>query len=399
LVIADDVEVLNNTQTQGMRDKLSQTVKEFEAVLKPGGRILYLGTPQTEMSLYHLLGERGYKTRIWPARIPGEGERYNGNLAPFIKALEGKQGQSTDPLRFDEHDLLEREASYGKSGFALQFMLDTSLKDDLKYPLKLSDLVVMDINPALAPLKVAWSSASPFQCLDLPALGLARDRFYQPSYISEQWGEYTGSVMAIDPSGRGKDETGYAVVKMLNGQLFLTKGGGLQGGYELETLEHLASIAKTQSVNLVLIEANYGDGMFTQLLKPILFKHHSVTIEEVKHHIQKERRIIDILEPVLNQHRLCVDRSVIREDFDSAFDPAYKLFYQLTRITREKGSLAHDDRLDALAIAVGYWTEQMAKDRERGEEEHKENLIIQELERFKEHALGYKSKALQWMRV
>jgi hypothetical protein len=35
----------------------------------------------------------------------------------------------TDPQRFTELELREREASYGRSGFALQFMLDTSLSD------------------------------------------------------------------------------------------------------------------------------------------------------------------------------------------------------------------------------------------------------------------------------
>ena len=46
VLIADDIEVPNNSATQGMRDKLSEAVKEFDAILKPNGRIIYLGTPQ-----------------------------------------------------------------------------------------------------------------------------------------------------------------------------------------------------------------------------------------------------------------------------------------------------------------------------------------------------------------
>jgi hypothetical protein len=57
------------------------------------------------------------------------------------------RGAPTDPARFHDTDLLEREASYGRSGFALQFMLDTSVSDGDRYPLKLSDLVVMAIDP------------------------------------------------------------------------------------------------------------------------------------------------------------------------------------------------------------------------------------------------------------
>jgi hypothetical protein len=58
-IIADDIEVPNNSATQAMQDKLSELVKEFDAILKPGGRIIYLGTPQTEQSLYNKLPDRG----------------------------------------------------------------------------------------------------------------------------------------------------------------------------------------------------------------------------------------------------------------------------------------------------------------------------------------------------
>ena len=36
--------------------------------------------------------------------------------------------------------------------------------------------------------------------------------------------------MAIDPSGRGDNETAYVVVKMLNGYLYVTAAGGVKGG-------------------------------------------------------------------------------------------------------------------------------------------------------------------------
>ena len=67
IVIADDVEVLSNSQTPMMRDKLLTTIK-FEAVIKPGSRIIILWIPQSEMSIYHRLEESGYTSRLWPAR-------------------------------------------------------------------------------------------------------------------------------------------------------------------------------------------------------------------------------------------------------------------------------------------------------------------------------------------
>lgn len=403
VLIADDVEVPNNSATQMMRDKLSEAVKEFDAILKPGGRIIYLGTPQTEMSLYNQLPERGYEIRIWPALYPelNKVESYKGRLAPLItRALEDDSknaGKPTDSRRFDEADLLERRASYGRAGFALQFMLDTSLSDGDRYPLKVSDLVVMNLNPTMAHLKVAWSAA-PEVCLnDLPNVALTGDRYYRPMWHSDEMSEYTGAVMSIDPSGRGKDETGYAVVKNLAGNLYVTEAGGLSGGYEVETLEALAYAAKRNQVKYIIIEANFGDGMFTQLLKPVLARIYPCTVEEVKHSTQKEARIIDTLEPVMSTHRLIVDQKVIQKDFETAKDIKYSLFYQMTRLTRDRGAIVHDDRLDALAIAVAYWTESMARDNNKAAADILGKAMDRELKDFHKNVFGMgEKKSLTW---
>ena len=403
VLIADDVEVPNNSATQMMRDKLSEAVKEFDAILKPGGRILYLGTPQTEMSLYNQLPERGYEVRIWPALYPTIDKviKYMGKLAPMItKALEadkGNEGKPTDPMRFGEEDLMERAASYGKAGFALQFQLDTSLSDADRYPLKVGDLVMQNLNPTMGHLKIAWATSPELVINDLPNVALTGDRFYRPMWHSTDMSEYTGSVMSIDPSGRGKDETGYACVKALAGNLFLTEAGGITGGYDTETLEALAYAAKRNQVKYIIIEANFGDGMFTQLLKPVLQRIYPCTVEEVKHSTQKEARIIDTLEPVMSTHRLIVDQKVVQKDFDTAKDVKYSLFYQLTRLTRDRGALIHDDRLDALAIAVAYWTETMARDNNKAAHDIKSQAMDKELKNFNSIVFGRPKAQTTWM--
>jgi len=403
IIIADDVESANNSQTQMMRDKLAETIKEFEAVLKPGGRIIFLGTPQTEMSIYNLLDERGYKTRIWPARYPDDRLKtaMGYKLAPVIADVYDKENFPTDPDRFDGDDLLEREASYGKSGFALQFMLDVSLSDADKYPLKLNDFIVMS-GPSSwkeAPVSVQWASGK--EQIDsvkqLPNLGLKADYWAAPMNTSPETAKWDGSVMSIDPAGRGKDETAYAVVKMLKGQLYLTAAGGLKNGYSEESLEVLSKVAKEQQVNKIVVESNFGDGMFTQLLKPILTRTHPVHIEEVRHNVSKEKRMIDTLEPILNQHRLVVDDKVILQDYQAEVDLKYKLFYQLTRLTRDKGSLIHDDRLDALSIAVNYWVETLDRDIQQAVEDHKNDLLKEELDKFMEASIGRKPKRDNWI--
>jgi len=403
IIIADDVESANNSQTQMMRDKLAETIKEFEAVLKPGGRIIFLGTPQTEMSIYNLLDERGYKTRIWPARYPDDRLKtaMGYKLTPIIADEVTKEGYPTDPDRFDGDDLLEREASYGKSGFALQFMLDVSLSDADKYPLKINDFMVMS-GPSSwteAPVSVQWASGrEQIEAVkQLPNLGLKADYWAAPMTVSKETAPWDGSVMSIDPAGRGKDETAYAVVKMLKGQLYLTAAGGLKNGYSEESLQVLSKIAKEQQVNKIVVESNFGDGMFTQLLKPILTRTHPVHIEEVRHSVSKEKRMIDTLEPILNQHRLVVDDKVIQQDYQAETELKYKLFYQLTRLTRDRGSLIHDDRLDALSMAVGYWVETLDRDIQQAVDDHKKELLDKELESFMASSIGRPQKSDNWI--
>jgi hypothetical protein len=396
LIIADDIEVPNNSQTQQMREKLTTLVTEFDAVLKPldTSKIIYLGTPQTEESLYDALQDKGYITRIWPSRYPRPDQvnRYGDRIAPTLMneliANDKLEWQPTDPNRFDEEDLLERELSYGRSGYALQFQLDTSLSDADRHPLKLKDLIVMSVDISKAPEKPIHGTLSHLEVKDVPNLGMRGDRFYEPFKLSGDWVDYSGSVMAIDPSGRGSDETSYCVLKMLNGFLYCPDAGGVEGGYSGQTLESLVDIAKRNKVNYVLVESNFGDGMFSELIKPYFTKAYPVTLEEVRHSKQKELRIIDTLEPVMNQHRLVFDKDVIQKDYDSIqkypndIAQRYSLFYQMTRITKDRGALAHDDRLDALAMATAYWVEQMATDADELMVERHNELLDIELDKF-----------------
>lgn len=405
IIVADDIETPGNSATQMMRDKLSELVKEFDSVLKPldTSRIIYLGTPQLEMSLYNALAERGYETRIWPALYPEVAKvpSYQGKLAPkitqYIEQNVETAGKPTDPRRFGEEDLLERRASYGRAGFALQFMLDTSLSDADRYPLKVQDLVVMNLNPTMAHSKVAWA-ASPELCInDLPNVALTGDRYYRPMWHSDEMVEYTGCVMSIDPSGRGLDETGYAIVKVLAGTMYLVAAGGLAGGYSDQTLESLALLAKKHQVNHVIVESNFGDGMYTKLLTPVMAKHHRCLVEEVRHSQQKELRIIDTLEPVISNHRLVVDQKVIEEDYNSAKDVKYSLFYQMTRITKDRGALIHDDRLDAMAMAVGYWVDHMARDQDKAVQSIRDKALDRDLKSFMKSVLGRPGRKTTWM--
>lgn len=375
IIISDDVEVVNNSFTQGMREKIKEAVKEFDAILKPdeGSEITYLGTPQTAMSLYNVLGDRGYTVKIWPARVPSQELKnwYGNRLSKLISNM-SDTGKSTDPERFTDRDLTEREVSYGRSGFALQFMLDTSLSDADKFPLRTTDLTIMNCNPELAPEKTIWAAGYQNRINDLPNLGFDGDAYYSPMQISGEWRPYDMSVMFIDPAGRGLDECSWAIIKSQGINLYLVSSGGHRMGYSDMGMELLQSEAKKHKVNYILVESNFGDGMFTQLMRPFFTeeKGYACSIEEVRSNKQKELRIIDTLEPIMNQHRLIVDRQVIEKDYsdvqsltgtlENGF--SYSLFYQLTHITKDRNSLIHDDRLDALAGCAARFVEIMSAD-------------------------------------
>lgn len=371
IIIADDVEIPNNSATSTARERLEQLVTEFAALLKPldTSRTIYLGTPQTEMTLYKTLEDsKGYSTIIYPAQYPrnnAEDIMYGDRLAPLLRAeyeadKEALRGTPTDPIRFDSDDLRERELEYGKAGYTLQFMLNPNLSDAEKYPLKIRDAIVCSLDMDKAPLSYQWLPNRQNQNDDLPNVSLKGDTIHSYHSCSANVSEYTNKILVIDPSGRGKDETGYAVLYYLNGYIYLMEVGGFRGGYEDSTLEKLAKKAKYWKVNTVVHESNFGDGMFGKIFTPILLKHHQCAIEEIRAKGMKEQRICDNLEPIFGAHKIVIRAEAVREDYQTArdtdgkHDVRYSAFYQMSRMSRERGAVAHDDRLDAFALGVEY---------------------------------------------
>lgn len=61
-------------------------------------------------------------------------------------------------------------------------------------------------------------------------------------------------------------------------------------------------------------------------------------------------------------------------------------------MTRDKGALAKDDRLDALAMAVAYWSKALAVETEKVVQAKRDEMMQAELERYMAHAIGHKPK-------
>ena len=374
LMILDDIEVPGNSMTEMMREKLLQLCTEAESILTPkkDSRIMYLGTPQTTFTIYRKLAERNYRPFVWPARYPRKDKlsQYENLLAPqIVEDIEmgAEEWTPTDPDRFTSDDLLEREAAMGRSNFMLQFQLDTTLSDAEKFPLKFSDLVITSVNPTQAPDAVVWCSDPRNILKDLPTVGLPGDYFYSPMQLQGDWGPYTETICSVDPSGRGTDETAATYISQKNGFLYVHEVRAYRDGYSDNTLLDILRGCKRYNVTKLVVETNFGDGIVAELFKKHLIQtKQAIDVEEVRANVRKEDRIIDTLEPILNQHRLIVDRGVVEWDYASNKDAPpedrllYMLFYQMSRMCREKGAVKHDDRLDSLAQGVKYFTDAMS---------------------------------------
>lgn len=429
LIIPDDVETQTNSLTTVMREKILEAVKEFESVLTPGGQIKYLGTPHDVDSLYEKLlrlkgpdGTAVYYARVWPALFPTQEEAasYRGRLAPYIEHEIGKLGpscigHSTMPLRFTDKDLETRCAAMGKSEFRLQFMLDLSGTFTDRFPLKLKDLMVMDLDANKAPEDLVWGTTHPDR--DLPVMGFDGDYYMKPVQISPMMLPYSKKIAFVDPSGRGANETTLTVAGELHGRAFWLYQYATTDGYSPPTLEHIAKSCVRFGVSTLYVEGNFGDGMFLSLMGPVLIRaweeehkrrklanlprleQQGTTLVEIKSgSAQKERRILSVLEPVFQQHRLVVDRSVIEADYKSLQSMEgedtrhyYAWGYQATHITREKDCLTEDDRIEGLAGCLAQLAAELGVDpigMTRRAQAEREDDLEAELERLEAMQAG-----------
>lgn len=389
LLIPDDIESSKNGTTEVQRAALEHLSKDFASICQ-SGRIMYLGTPQTVDSIYNNLAERGFTIRVWTGRYPtvDEEKHYGDTLAPFLVehmaedaslriggGIGGDRGQPTDPLLLGEDKLCSKELDQGQAYFNLQHMLNTELSDSLRHPLKTKNLIVMPFDLEKGAGELSWLPSPDRQ---IKALGFtSKPQFFRPFTISTELYKYEGKHMYVDGAGGGKngDETVAAVTYFLHGYVFLAEILKLPGGYSDEVYTALSDLALKHNVNSIDVEKNFGFGALAAAWRPILHrayekagKNNAPAIEEPFETGQKELRIIDTLEPIMGRHRLIVHEDIIQYDLDSTNKypidqrESYKFFHQMGKISREKGSLIHDDSLDAVAGSVRKWTEMVAVD-------------------------------------
>lgn len=390
LLIADDVESDKNSRVDTARAVLEDKTRDF-ASLCSTGKIVYLGTPQNVDSIYNNLPGRGYEIRIWPGRYPTleEEPRYGAHLAPFIIARmqadprlrtgggpTGTRGQPTDSIILSETLLSFKETDQGAAYFQLQHMLDTALTDEQRFPLKVSKLKFAQLDKDTAAFEYSIMSDERF-LIAPPAQYKVKEPMYRVSHVGNSRARYEGTFMYVDPAGGGQngDETAWCVTKFLAGWVFIMEVGGMPGGSDDEHFDIVTEVVKRWRPQLIQVEENMGKGMWAKMWRPVLMASKVATqVDDFWESGQKELRIIDTLEPLIGRGKLVVNEDVIADDWTTvqkygAKSQTFSFLFQLSRITRERGCLTHDDRLDAVTGACRYWKDIIDQDETRAKEE------------------------------
>lgn len=398
LLIADDVETPENTVTVNSRERLREQVKEFRQIASFGDReILFFGTPHHRESLYDHLATKEiydshtgetirYVVRSWPIILP-EPKWLAQHVAPLIRERLSELGRDvapgeiipTCPGRFPRRIVLERLAE-GEINFARQSMVVADCAD-LTYPLRLSDLIVPDfeIPRDEGPLWIKWGRTRAGGVSnvreDLDVAGMTGDVLYRQFEVSANTGKWARTVMRVDPSGRGADQTAWAVGSFLAGWVWVkcVKGDGQdkdKPGDDPRILREIAADAMFYGVTEIIIEEQFGGSSFAQLLELEISKLYcgpgqnpaypdgwrcSIEIRHSKG--QKERRIIQSLSTPMANHRVVIAEDAIR--VVPGLPTRYQLQYQLSNVTEQAGSLTHDDKIEVMAGVVGEFGEEM----------------------------------------
>ncbi len=363
-IILDDVEIEKNSETSEAREKLINKVWEIEQIRNPDkGLIRILGTPQSAESIYNKMRD-AYPCSKFPALYPHPDEPGQmRDVDHSILEMDLEPGKSTQPERFTDDLLMERKSRVGPKLFSLHYHLDTSLADQDKFPLRLQDLIVLDLDTEVHPEKVVWCSDA---LKDMPSFGLNGDTLSAPMWVSDEYVPYKSTVMFIDPSGRGNDETAVCVASFGHGYVWVHDIIGFEGGYEEPILKKIVNLAlEYPHLKLIKYEENFGDGMFGSLLRPHVAElgRGQIGLEGYRVSGMKENRIIAALEPVMGSHRLVFNKRAIRQEETQR---------QISKIYNTRGALKHDDRVDVLAAAVGFFEDSLGIDVDSQVERYRE---------------------------
>lgn len=373
-LVVDDAETSNNGDTVKKRTTIDRNLDEATYVIKDGGYIRALGTIHFDDSVYVRLLGKGYRIWIFPMAVPSKDTAemcWDYYPEPVRKAiLAGKEGDPLDRFSKTEIELKRQNGllSYERQCICNPFRTSLSEK-----PLQLSKAIIFQADIEKLPIRF-YHDRSP-QHLDEDAMNFSSasilDKLYRPYKWDEKLTPYDRKIMYIDPAGGGKDETAVDIAGAANGYAVVFCSLGLIGGSKEENLKRIIELARRYKVDEICVEENFGQGMFAQLLRAYYFREYGrfgnldtngrptmIPITEHRVTQKKERRIISILDPVLNFGRLIITPDALQVDFESANEHltedrmCYRLTYQISYYSEGGNKIEYDDRIDALASAL-----------------------------------------------
>lgn len=433
VLIGDDIETPENTLTVNARERLREQIKEFRQIASYGDReIIFFGTPHHRESLYDHIASKTitdpdtgeviqYVVRSWPLILPEE-KWVTKHTAPLIRDRLSEFGRAVKPgeivpmwpNRLPRRIVLERLAE-GEVNFARQSMVVADCAD-LLYPLRLSDLVVPDfeIPRSEGPTWIKWGRTRAGGVSnvreDLETAGSSGDVLYRQFDVSPNSSRWARTIMVVDPSGRGEDQTAWGVASFLAGWVWVKclAGDGHtreRAGDDPSVIRRIAEDARHYGATEIIVEEQFGGSSFGQLIEVEIGKlflergqsdaypdgwRCSVEIRRSKG--QKETRIIQSLSAPMSNHRVVVAEDVIR--LNPAEEAKYQLQHQIANITEQPGALTHDDKIEVLAALVGEFGEDLRLNPDQMEERLAEEKLDRQL---REHYASFKSqKVPRW---
>jgi hypothetical protein len=380
LIVADDLETPETIQTREARQRLFDRFVELQHLFFPStearSRMIVIGTYHSDQSVYCRLQDIGYELRAYPLLYPDDYERpLIRGLAPIIaKRLDAgthKAGEIVCPLRYTPHYVAQEKAP-GRTGFWQQHMGIARGSEGDQYPIQLRDFIVFNCTGAIGPVQLAHGEQAAGKATyrdDIEVDALAEDDgFHSPAFVSPDYAPWSRTHMRVDPAYGGKDKMAHAIGSTLGGNYFIRRVKGYKisnrTGKDTISLEKAAQAqaqdAKDLNARTCTVEKNSGGEAYAMVLQNAMNALKDDTwacsVTTLPSTGQKEVRMLDGAEGPIQLKRVVLDESVARNP---------SLQHQLTRLTRVRGCLDHEDEAEVVCALIADLKDNLRVDPEK----------------------------------
>lgn len=393
LIIADDLETTESVQTREARERLFEVYAELQRLLYSAvdspipSKMLVIGTYHSDQSVLLRLAEIGYDLRAYPLLYPDEYERpLIRSLAPIIaRRLDSgthKPGQIVCPLRYTP-EYVAREKATGRTGFWQQYMGIARGSESDAYPIQLASFIVHPCTGDRGPVSIQWGEMAAGKSTYLDAIEVDAlsegDGFHRAAFFSDEHAPWSRTHMRVDPAFSGKDKNVHGIASSLGSYYFIRRltghmvGPG-KGRVSLdECARRQAEDAKTFGARTCTVEANGGGEAYAVILQHAMNTLKDDTwacqVTALPSKGQKEVRMLDGAEGPIQLKRVVLDDSVAR-------NPA--LQHQLTRLTRVRGCLDHEDEAEVLCALISDLKDNLRVTPDRAQKKVRDRLAEQD---------------------